>query len=193
MPAMSPRLLDLFSGAGGSARGYQMAGSHVTGVDNRPQPHYCGDAFILADALEYVAEHGWEYDAIHASPPCQAYSIMNNLPWFRGRVYPLLILPVIELLETLDKPYVLENVMGARYGAKGLAKRGLESHGLKAGWLCGGMFGLRFYRHRLFGWLQGIHAIKGGLEKGVSWEGVHNPKMRGAEKVGPIGDPTTKD
>ena len=40
--------------------------------------------------------------------------------------------------------------MGARHGHKGLTKRGLEKHGLQAGYLCGIMFGLPFYRHRLF-------------------------------------------
>ena len=42
----------------------------------------------MADALEYLAAHGREYDAIHASPPCQGYSVMHNLPWLRGRPYP---------------------------------------------------------------------------------------------------------
>lgn len=144
------RLLDLYCGAGGAAKGYQQAGFHVTGVDIVDQPRYCGDHFIQTDALQYLAEHGAEYDAIHASPPCQAYSVMNNLPWLKGRDYPKLILPTMEMLEALDKPYVLENVMGARHGTKGLKKRGLEDHGLKAGWLCGTMFGLPFYRHRLF-------------------------------------------
>jgi DNA (cytosine-5)-methyltransferase 1 len=65
---MKPRLLDLFSGAGGAARGYQRAGFHVTGVDIRPQPHYAGDEFIQADAMTYPLEG---FDAIHASPPCQ--------------------------------------------------------------------------------------------------------------------------
>ena len=130
--------------------GYHRAGFvEIVGVDNKPQPRY-PFIFIQADALEYVREHGREFDAIHASPPCQGYSIMNNLPWLHKREYPLLILPAIEMLESLGKPYVLENVMGARHGAKGLTKRGLQAHGLKAGWLCGGMFGLPFYRHRLF-------------------------------------------
>ena len=144
------RLLDLFCGAGGAARGYQLAGFHLTGVDNKPQPRYIGEKFVQADALEYLAEHGHEFDAVHASPPCQGYSIMHNLPWLRGRDYPLLLLPVIEMLEGLGNPYVVENVMGARHGSKTLKKRGLEAHGLKAGWLCGAMFGLPFYRHRLF-------------------------------------------
>ena len=144
------RLLDLFCGAGGAARGYQLAGfNEIVGVDTEPQPRYPFE-FVQADALEYLAEHGHDYDAIHASPPCQGYSIMHNLPWLRGRDYPLLILPTIEMLEALGKPYVVENVMGARHGSKTLQKRGLEAHGLKAGWLCGAMFGLKFYRHRLF-------------------------------------------
>ena len=142
--------MDLFCGAGGAARGYQLDGFHVTGVDNKTQPRYIGEEFVQADALEFLAEHGHDYDAIHASPPCQGYSIMHNLPWLRGRDYPLLLLPTIEMLEALGKPYVVENVMGARYGSKTLQKRGLEAHGLKAGWLCGAMFGLPFYRHRLF-------------------------------------------
>ena len=146
-----PRLLDLFCGGGGAARGYQRAGfDHIVGVDIEPQPRYVGDEFVQADALEYLAAHGQKFDAIHASPPCQGYSIMHNLPWLRGRDYPLLLLPVVEMLEALDRPYVVENVMGARHGARNLRKRGLEAHGLQAGWLCGTMFGLPFYRHRLF-------------------------------------------
>ena len=144
------KLLDLFCDAGGAAVGYHRAGfDEIIGVDIGPQPQY-PFAFQQADALEYVAKHGHAFDAIHASPPCQGYSIMHNLPWLRGREYPLLLLPTLEMLEALGKPYVVENVMGARHGSKTLQKRGLESHGLKAGWLCGAMFGLPFYRHRLF-------------------------------------------
>ena len=144
------KLLDLFSGAGGCAKGYQQAGYYVVGVDNEPQPHYCGDEFHQADAFEYLAEHWQEYDAIHGSPVCKGYTVMHNLPWLRDKVYPLQILPLRESLTAIGKPYVIENVMGARWGAKGLAKRGLEAHGMQAGWLCGRMFGLPFYRHRLF-------------------------------------------
>ena len=145
------RLLDLFCGAGGAAMGYSRVGfDEIVGVDNAPQPRYPFE-FVQADALEFLADHGHEFDAIHASPPCQGYSIMHNLPWLRGREYPLLLLlPTLEMLEGLGKPYVVENVMGARHGSKTLQKRGLEAHGLKAGWLCGTMFGLPFYRHRLF-------------------------------------------
>lgn len=141
--------------------GYSRAGfDDIVGVDIVPQPRY-PFSFVQADALEYLAEYGQEFDAIHASPPCQGYSIMHNLPWLRGREYPLLILPTREMLDGLGLPYIIENVMGARYGAKGLQKRGIAHHGMKAGWLCGGMFGLPLYRHRLFetnfAWLQPGH------------------------------------
>ena len=163
------RLLDLYCGAGGAAMGYHRAGFHeIVGVDIAPQPRYPFE-FVQANALEFLAEHGHEFDAIHASPPCQGYSIMHNLPWLRGRDYPLLILPTIEMLEALGKPYVVENVMGARHGARGLRKRGLEAHGLQAGWLCGTMFGLPFYRHRLFAtnwmWLAPWHPNHQGVVK----------------------------
>ena len=59
--AGKPVLLDLFSGAGGSARGYQMAGFYVVGVDIKPQPHYVGDEFIQADAMTFPLEG---FDAI---------------------------------------------------------------------------------------------------------------------------------
>ena len=144
------RLLDLFSGAGGAAMGYSQAGfTDIVGVDIKPQPQYPFH-FVQADAFQYLAEHWQEFDVIHGSPVCTGYSVMNNLPWLKGRDYPMQILPLRIMLNAIGKPYVIENVMGARWGAKGLAKRGLEAHGMQAGWLCGQMFGLPFYRHRLF-------------------------------------------
>lgn len=130
-----PRLLDLFSGAGGCAVGYHRAGFDVTGVDNRPQKRY-PFAFIQTDALDYLAAHGHEYDAIHASPPCQGYSRMRHLPWLAGRTYPLLIDPVRQLLIRSGRPWVIENVEGAPL--------------LNGITLCGTMFGLKLYRHRRF-------------------------------------------
>lgn len=76
------RVLDLYCGAGGAAEGYWLAGvapDRIDGVDIVPQPNYPYN-FILGDALEYLATHGHLYTIIHASPPCQAYSIMHNLP-----------------------------------------------------------------------------------------------------------------
>ena len=150
------RLLDLYCGAGGIAMGYSRAGfDEIIGVDIAAQPRHPFQ-FVQADALEYLAEHGQEFDAIHASPPCQGCSIMHNLPWLRGREYPRLIKPTRDLMIHVGKPWVLENVMGAKWGCKNLENISrligydITDHGMKANWLCGAMFGKPFYRHRLF-------------------------------------------
>ncbi len=140
-----PRLLDAFCGAGGCSRGYVLAGFDVTGVDHVEQPNYLRSgalAFVQADALDFIREHGHEFDAIHASPPCQAYSSMNNRR--RGRavvkINSRLIADTFALLDTLGKPYVLENVMGAK----------AEFAGRHTVRLSGECFGLRVFRPRLF-------------------------------------------
>lgn len=87
--ANRPRLLDLFCGAGGAAAGYVRAGFDVTGVDHKPQKNYLksgASAFVQADALEYCREHGHEYDAIHASPPCQAHTSLRSM--WNSREHP---------------------------------------------------------------------------------------------------------
>jgi len=129
---MKPRLLDLFCGAGGSAKGYQRAGFYVVGVDIKPQPHYCGDEFYQADALEFPLEG---YDAYHASPPCQHYSMMQNIVKSKQK-HPDYIAQVRANLMAVRKPYIIENVY----------KAPLNGHLM----LCGTMFGLRIIRHRFF-------------------------------------------
>ena len=129
---MKPRLLDLFCGAGGAARGYQLAGFHVTGVDIVDQPNCCGDEFYRGDALTF-AIHG--FDAIHASPPCQAYTTMNNR---HGSSSLALIDETRRLLEATGLPWVIENVVGAR------------AHMRSPLVLTGEMFGLGVHRRRLF-------------------------------------------
>ena len=168
-----PRVLDLFCKQGGAGMGYHRAGFEVVGVDLDPQPRY-PFTFFQADALGFLAGGGWKgFDAIHASPPCQGYSIMRNLPWLKDRDYPLLILPVRTMLEAIGLPYVIENVAGARFGAKGLKDRGLEAHGIKAAYLCGGMFGLPMYRHRYF-------------ETPFFWPQPGHPKHRRTIQPGPM-------
>jgi DNA (cytosine-5)-methyltransferase 1 len=136
-----PRLLDLFCGAGGAARGYQLAGFDVTGVDIEPQPRYAGDEFIQADAMELLACGVFlrGFDAIHASPPCQGYVQWQNLNAERygSRVaHPMLIAPVRERLRASGLLYVIENVQGAPV--------------VRMSMLCGSMFGLGLRRHRFF-------------------------------------------
>jgi hypothetical protein len=129
------RVLDACCGVGGATRGYQLAGFHVTGVDIAEQPDYCGDAFIQADAVEYVRAHGSEYDFIHASWPCQAYCCLTRGTNF-GRVYPELIVPGRLAQMSTGRPWVIENVPGAPI------RRDMR--------LCGEMFDLAVLRHRFF-------------------------------------------
>lgn len=115
---MKPRLLDLFCGAGGAAVGYHRAGFDVVGVDIRPQPNYPFE-FVRMDALEFMRDGCWAwhdfyapFDAIHASPPCQAYTSMRVMHNARDD-HPDLIGPTRELLQATGLPYVIENVPGA--------------------------------------------------------------------------------
>lgn len=130
-----PRLLDLYAGAGGAAMGYSRAGFEVVGVDIANQPRYPFE-FHQADALTFDTAG---FDAIHASPPCQAYSVLRraNLE----AEYADLIAPTRALLEVSGVPWVMENVPGAPL-----------HHAIE---LCGSMFGLgagerQLRRHRLF-------------------------------------------
>jgi DNA (cytosine-5)-methyltransferase 1 len=125
-----PILLDLFCGAGGAAEGYARAGFDVIGVDIVDQPRYPG-MFLKYDALEFPI-HG--FSAVHASPPCQAYTNAQRL---RGIRHPEYIEPIRKKLIASGLPYVIENVPGAPL--------------INPVMLCGAMFiGLNVYRHRLF-------------------------------------------
>lgn len=137
-----PRLLDLFSCAGGAGMGYHRAGFDVVGVDLQPQPHYPFEHHV-ADALEFVREHGHEFDAIHASPPCQAHSITRGA---HNVEHPDLLEPTREALREVGRPYIIENVEGAPLIGP-LRLCGTE-FGLRAPDVDGVLLALR--RHRLF-------------------------------------------
>ena len=152
------KLLDLFCCAGGAASGYHRAGFQVTGVDLHPQPRYPFRNFVQADAVKFPFKG---FDAIHASPPCQAYSKamkhltkcktcgeLGNHPEHKNHVfepeYPMLLDVMLDRLKDVGVPWVVENVPGSDlpvaptlFGEQGLL-------------LCGSMFGLRVQRHRLF-------------------------------------------
>lgn len=131
-----PKLLDAYSCAGGAGFGYHLAGFDVTGLDNRPQPHY-PFRFIQADALEVLADRDFlaQFAAIHASPPCQHKARVTA--WRGNRDdHPDLLTPTLALLAETDIPWVVENVPEA---------------GLRADYrLCGTQFGLPIRRHRDF-------------------------------------------
>jgi DNA (cytosine-5)-methyltransferase 1 len=128
------KLLDLFCGAGGCAMGYHRVGfDEIVGVDIQPQPHY-PFRFVQEDALEYLQRHGDEFDVIHASPPCQAYSAANNI--HGSTDHPDLIAVTRHLLQKNGKPWVIENVERAPLFYPAL--------------VCGLALGLGVRRHRLF-------------------------------------------
>ena len=127
------RALDLCCCAGGATKGLQMAGYHVTGVGIRPQPHYIGDRFIQASALDVDVDG---YDLIWASPPCQAFSELT--PMERRGDHLDLIDPIRQRLQAQLAPWIMENVEGA--------KAKLRSPVM----LCGTMFGMNIWRHRWF-------------------------------------------
>ena len=148
------RLLDLFCGAGGAAMGYSQAGfAEIVGVDIEPQPNYPFEFWQMdVEALAnkdplfiqywFMAEG---FDLIHASPPCQEHTSMNNRAKKVGwkTRWKDLIGPTRQLLEASRLPYVIENVTGARPALRDPML------------LTGEMFGLSTSRPRLFelgGW-----------------------------------------
>lgn len=135
--------------------GYHRAGFEVVGVDNKPQKNY-PFPLIEMDALDAmdVLNNGnqlpfrfyagrWDsqfflsdFDVIHASPPCQGYSATKTMSSTQGKKYPMLIEPVRKSLRDSGLPYVIENVPGAPL--------------IDPITLCGVMFNLKVFRHRLF-------------------------------------------
>ncbi|MGW6638491.1 SAM-dependent methyltransferase [Streptomyces cyaneofuscatus] len=131
-----PLHLDLFCCQGGASKGYADAGFTVLGVDIDPQPRYVHPGqFVQADAVEFVLRYGHLFDSISASPPCQLYSKTHRI---QKNDHPDLIGPTRKALEDTGLPWVIENVMDAAPE--------LRSPRM----LCGAMFGIETYRHRLF-------------------------------------------
>lgn len=168
---MKPKLLDLFCGAGGAAMGYHRVGFEVVGVDIKPQKHYPFE-FIQGDALNPPVKLS-EFDAIHASPPCQGYSIANNR---HKREHPMLVSDVRVLLCRSGKSWVMENVPGAPMFPSLI--------------LCGTMFGQRYIMHRLFEMSFTINALlapcshAGYVKRGTLanlYDNKHSPMLTAQE------------
>lgn len=118
--------------------GYHRAGFQVVGVDIEPQPNY-PFLFLRGNALGFLYDADWvaEFDAIHASPPCQFGTAYNRRP---GHVKdsPNLIPETREGLRRTRVPYVIENNYSNR------------SHLIDPVMYCGSSFGLDVQRHRCF-------------------------------------------
>lgn len=129
-----PKMVDVCCCAGGTSMGYHRAEFCVTGVDINPQPRY-PFRFVQADAVAYLENHASEYAVGAGSPPCQHWSPLNA---YNHVEYPQLIAPVRDRFLDAGLPYVIENVEAAALELKDPIL------------LCGPMFGLKVYRHRLF-------------------------------------------
>lgn len=132
---MKPRLLDLFCCAGGAGTGYARAGFEVVGIDIDSQLRY-PFTFVQADALEYLEAHGDEFDVVHASPPCRDHTSLTSVAGIDGTGW--LLGATRAALRAWGGLYVIENVMPAPLDKTTSIV------------MCGGMFGLRTYRHRRF-------------------------------------------
>lgn len=111
--------------------GYHRAGFEVVGVDIKLQPRYPFE-FHQGDALTWPLEG---FDAIHASPPCQAYSTISKQTGAHKK-HPDLVAATRTRLRASGLPYVIENVIGSPLSNPIM--------------LCGSSFGLKVRRHRLF-------------------------------------------
>jgi DNA (cytosine-5)-methyltransferase 1 len=166
-----PRLLDLCCGVGGASVGYLRAGWDVVGVDLKPQPNYGGTTFVQADAIAYLADHVHEFDAVHASFPCQGYSIATPTwakmakaeDWYRTDLIPT----ARAICDDYGMPLVMENVPRAERDYRHPALV-VNTYGADLGpefdatpeqmvlpvqrpvILCGQQFGLPIIRHRVF-------------------------------------------
>lgn len=149
-----PKGLDLCSCAGGASMGFHNAGYDMYGSDIAPQKNYPfafhqGDAIAVLTALnlglsvafthkdgrvEHLFKHDFAF--IHISPPCQRFTQMAACRPGLADTYPDLVGPARELLDQIGLPYIIENVPGSPVRPDVT--------------LCGHMFGLALYRHRIF-------------------------------------------
>jgi len=128
------KILDLFCGAGGAAMGLHKAfpSAEIIGVDINQQPRYPFN-FVQDDALKFPLGG---YDFFWASPPCQAHSRLRGIDgrWYEDFIKPIRLRFDAEVVT--GRPTVIENVVGAP----------LKNPVM----LCGSMFELGVWRHRIF-------------------------------------------
>lgn len=131
------KLLDLFCGAGGASKGYADAGFEVIGIDIKKHKDYPFKIEVL-NVLDLPLDYLNDFDVIHASPPCQPFTSLMKLAKAQGKTTNKMDLlePTRTLLQLSNKPYIIENVVGAPL--------------INPIQLCGSSFNLKVRRHRLF-------------------------------------------
>jgi DNA (cytosine-5)-methyltransferase 1 len=132
------KLLDLFCGVGGASAGYTAAGFDVTGIDLKHGKRY-PYTYIRGNVSDYLNnKYLQQFDVIHASPPCQTYSITQHLRNAQGKSTSKvdMIPEVRAALIASGVPYIIENVPGSPL--------------IDPVQLCGSSFNLKVRRHRLF-------------------------------------------
>jgi DNA (cytosine-5)-methyltransferase 1 len=133
------KLLDLFCGVGGASVGYAEARFEVHGVDLKHGKRY-PFTYTRANVLDILKDQEFinQFDVIHASPPCQTYSITKHLRNAQGKSTSKvdLIPETRAALIASGKPYIIENVPGSPL--------------INPIQLCGSSFNLKVRRHRLF-------------------------------------------
>lgn len=127
-------ILDLYCCQGGAGMGYHRSGFNVFAVDLDPQPRnpfpfHQGDALgvlrtlLAGDAVDFRRPDGGvvslrlaDFDAVHASPPCQSFLNLGkvNIALGRDYEYPNLIAATRDLIIETGLPYVIENVEDAK-------------------------------------------------------------------------------
>jgi len=122
---MSLKILDLFCGLGGVARGFQKYLGELSikyeyyavDIDNRillahkilnPK-----SVTVLRDAYSFTDDELRRYDFVWASPPCETHSRLNFYNWGDPKKYrepDMRLYTLIEKLYRLNIPFVVENV-----------------------------------------------------------------------------------
>ena len=113
------RILDLFCGIGGAARGFINACQQmhiqyeIIGIDRENFSRFYPAKFIQMDITQLTVEYirNLNVDFIWASPPCQHYSISTNRSKLEGKTYPDLVKFTRDLLLQTNLPFVIENVI----------------------------------------------------------------------------------
>lgn len=136
------KLLDLCCKAGGASMCYYQAAKdlriniEITGIDIEYQKNYPFN-FIKCDAVEFLKSNFNFFTHIHASPPCQKYSVSTSKFKAKGKIYPDNLEALKKEMEKTGLPGVIENVMpapikndiilrGDMFGLKVLKKRKFE-------------------------------------------------------------------